>query len=286
MRFSERHGYKPPRSMIQLDSVDVALRNGLWNALQHHVWDVVFAEYDGLGRGFWGLSARENRHIRELCHALWRDYFREPLDTLSDNWEEARKKLRKFFFACEWFEVYDFIEFVIQNYSREAFRVGFVADCNHVLERELSAYRIVGESFSQVTHEEELAAIEEALQSPVNAVEAHLQRALQLMSDRKSPDFRNSIKESVSAVEALIVSVAGERGTLGQLLKRIEDQVGLHPALRSAFSSLYGYTSDADGIRHALMELNDLRQSDAKFFLVACSAFIGLVESKLASTNV
>lgn len=73
----------------------------------------------------------------------------------------------------------------------------------------------------------------------------------------------------------------GEKGTLGQLIKKIEETVGLHPALRAAFSSLYGYTSDEDGIRHAILELQNIGFEDAKFFLVVCSAFVNLVRGKL-----
>ena len=38
MRFSERMGFKPVRTVIQVDSMDDALRNGLWNALTVFYW--------------------------------------------------------------------------------------------------------------------------------------------------------------------------------------------------------------------------------------------------------
>ena len=75
---------------------------------------------------------------------------------------------------------------------------------------------------------------------------------------RECPDYRNSIKESISAVESLVATVVGEKGTLGQLIKKLEDEISLHPALRTAFGSLYGYTSDEGGIRHAILESKDL----------------------------
>ncbi|MEM9817769.1 MAG: hypothetical protein AAF827_15380 [Cyanobacteria bacterium P01_D01_bin.6] len=40
-----------------------------------------------------------------------------------------------------------------------------------------------------------------------------------------------------------------DKATLGAALRLLD--IDLHPALRSAFSSLYGYTSDTGGIRHA-----------------------------------
>ena len=76
--------------------------------------------------------------------------------------------------------------------------------------------------------------------------------------------------------------VGTDKGTLGQLIKKLEDETALHPALKNAFSNLYGYTSDEAGIRHALMEAKVVSFDDAKFFLVACSAFVNLVDSKIA----
>src|SRR5690606_13229916 len=97
------------------------------------------------------------------------------------------------------------------------------------------------------------------------------------LSNREHPDYRNSIKESISAVEAISKQIAGDsKTTLGKALSKIErkGQVDLNPSLKSGFSSIYGYTNDADGIRHALMGTSNLEAEDAKFMLISCSAFI------------
>ena len=107
------------------------------------------------------------------------------------------------------------------------------------------------------------------------------------MANRKSPDYRNSIKEAISAVEAICNLITGEkRATLGQALKRIEEKVSLHPALKNAFSNLYGYTSDAEGIRHALLDEPNLGFEEAKFMLVSCSAFINYLISKASKAGI
>jgi hypothetical protein len=157
--------------------------------------------------------------------------------------------------------------------------------CNAALEKEVSAYRFVDGLISRITDETEIAEIDRALDNARDSVRTHLRRALELLSDREAPDYRNSIKESISAVESLVATVVGEKGTLGQLLKKLEDEISLHPALKAAFSSLYGYTSDQDGIRHAILESKDLAFEDAKFFLVVCSAFVNFVESKVAASG-
>jgi len=96
-----------------------------------------------------------------------------------------------------------------------------------------------------------------------------------LLQQNPNPDYRNSIKESISAVESLARKLSkDETGTLGNILKALEKSKKLHPALKSAFSSLYGYTSDADGIRHALLGESNLSKADARFMLICCSAFI------------
>jgi len=74
--------------------------------------------------------------------------------------------------------------------------------------------------------------------------------------------------------------------TLGQAMKQLETKLGLHAAPKRAFSSLYGYTSDAGGIRHALLDALDLAFEDAKFMLVSCSAFINYLIAKAEEASI
>ena len=105
-------------------------------------------------------------------------------------------------------------------------------------------------------------------------------------SDRRSPDYRNSIKESISAVESLIRVLATDHcADLGKALSSVEKNVSLHPALKKAFSALYGYTSDEGGIRHALMDQNNVEFEDAKYMLVTCSAFVNYLLAKSARSS-
>jgi hypothetical protein len=77
-----------------------------------------------------------------------------------------------------------------------------------------------------------------------------LQRALQLLSDRKAPDYRNSIKESILAVESMARVVAeNEKATLADALKALEKSKKLHTALKDGFGKLYGYVNDEQGTR-------------------------------------
>lgn len=284
MRFSQRYGYKQIREIVQIDSIDEPLRNALWSLLKLYVWDHV--HYTRGMHGGYFLNEGSNPELKKLCDRLWFSYFKKPLDQLDSKWSNVLEQLRSYFFQCEWYEVYDFIEFVANNYSRYNFRDDFIESCNAALEKEVSAYRFVDGLISRITEQEQLDEIELALAQVRGPVQTHLRRALELLSNREEPDYRNSIKESISAVESLVAKTVGaDKGTLGQLIKKLEDEIGLHPALRTAFSSLYGYTNDEGGIRHAILESKAVGFEDAKFFLVVCSAFVNYVEAKVATAG-
>lgn len=282
MRFSQREGLKPVKSKIQVDSMDSDLRNRLWNTLDLFYWNQVQGEL---------LLERTRGNIRIyfLLYKLWDRYFKKPIDTMDNNWSNIYREIREYFFNCQWYEVYDFIEFIANNYLDKKVNSDFREACNRILEQELTAFRFVGGKITQITSEAEISEIEEALENtkPLKSVNIHLDKAIELLSDRKLPDYRNSIKESISAVEAVCKLITKEeKATLGQALEKIKDKLHLHPALKKAFQNLYGYTSNAEGIRHALLDEPDLNFEDAKFILVSCSAFINYLINKASKTGI
>jgi hypothetical protein len=218
---------------------------------------------------------------------LWEDFFKEPLDGLTNFWDPTLAKLRSRFNAATWHEVYDFVEFAAHNHPDTHLNCRFIDRCNQIFERELSGFRFVAGLIAPVTNKEEVDQIEKAIQTSPGPVQEHLNQALTLLSDRANPDFRNSIKESISAVESACSLIAGKKATLSDALKKMKEAgvVSLHPALASAFDKLYGYSSDAEGIRHALMDEPNLNLDDAMFMLVACSAFINYIQAKARTTS-
>ncbi len=97
------------------------------------------------------------------------------------------------------------------------------------------------------------------------------------------------MKESISAVEALCKLIASDASaTLGTALDKIERQrtVPMHGSLKAAFKALYGYTSDASGIRHALKDEPDVELEDATYMLVTCSAFVNYLVEKARKAGI
>ena len=147
---------------------------------------------------------------------------------------------------------------------------------------ELAGYIFVGNELSPITDEGEIAEVEEALDKSPNEVQQHLNRALELLSDRENPDFRNSIKESISALESNLRKKTGEN-TLGKALKEIQKTgIDLNPQLVSGLTSIYAWTNGKDGIRHAIIDAPNVTIEDAKLMLILNSALVNYLRSKEA----
>jgi hypothetical protein len=277
-------GLYVPSTSIQIEEMDDALRVGLWNALTNHYFGhVLYDEY-----AYGTQKHYPDDYLKPVCRAFWQHYFKKPLDTLPRDWDSIHAAFRDYFFSASWNEVYDFIEVFPRVFALPEVNRQFCAECNGVMERELSGYRFAGGTIVRVTDPVEIEAIETAthLPSSLRTVANQLEAALRLLSDRKAPDYRNSIKESISAVEGMCALITGqEKADLNAALRLLETKAELHGALKSAFNSLYGFTSDSNGIRHALLDEEHLTFDDAKFMLVACSAFVNYLKSLVANSD-
>jgi len=277
MKFSQKKGLTPIRTVIQKGSINEPLRNKLWNAVAISVWDKYHS--DGI------RSYTRNSNIGPLFCLIWNDFFEQPIDTIPKYFNEALSSVRNSYFNFQWFEVYDFIEFVAQNLPKFLDSDRFCTLCNSILDEEKSAYRFLKGQIVEITSDVELEAVEAAIETGTQfpGVETHLRTAIKHLSDRKKPDFRNSIKESISAVESLCRVVTGDpKATLNKALAVLESKKRLHARLKTSFTALYEYSSDADGIRHGMLDEPELSFVDAKYMLVACSGFINYVTGKLS----
>lgn len=143
-------------------------------------------------------------------------------------------------------------------------------------EKFLVGYRFIEQKLVPMDNEIDIEAIERAREESrhFSGAHSHLKRASDLLADRKQPDYSNSVKESISAVESVVKAIT-EKNTLGDGLKHLRSRgVEIHPVLEAAWLKMYGWTSDADGIRHAGIEPATTEQAIAKYMLVTCSAYV------------
>jgi hypothetical protein len=280
-RFSQRIGRNPLKTLVQIDDIDIPLKNRLWNVILESFFSDMSEDLR------YGESQKG-----EAFKLIWKEFFGNPVDKIPSysnanyvNNDGFVKFLRNwFFYSAPWYEIYDLMEFFVDETDLPISDY-FTQEINKALEKEVSGFRIVDKRIVQITSELEIQEIEDAISQSKNwkSVNTHLLTALDFLSDRQNPDYRNSIKESISSVESLCKIITQDNNaTLGKALAEIEKNHELHGALKSAFSALYGYSSDAGGIRHSLLEEDILIEfEDAKFILVSCSAFINYLKGKL-----
>ena len=272
VEFSRRYGLQPLKEM-QVKSIDTELRTSLWNVLNENVLSRLEPR-----NNYQYLRSYASIHV--FYYSLWRDFFRRSVDVL-EAWSpnDAYIDLRKYFFEAEWYQLYDLLEFLLSQSSVED-PPAFEAALNFVLEREYAGYRFISGIATRMTSEQETETIKAAL-ALEGPVAVHLTAALKLLSDREKPYYRNSIKESISAVEAFLNDASGEPKAKFHT-KMAKVGANLPPAFQRAAEMLYGWTSDDAGIRHALKGDDTADSPLAHFMLVTCSAYINLLKAKRA----
>ncbi len=60
----------------------------------------------------------------------------------------------------------------------------------------------------------------------------------------------------------------------------------MHGALKEGLLKLYRYASDEQGIRHPILEKDNVTFYDAKFMLVLCSALVNYLIAKSGSAGI
>ena len=284
--FSDRNGIKNINMEIQLKDFDKRTRIQLQNMISNLYGEVY--SYD---------LNMYNDDIQEYLRFVLSEIYSEPInvkETYRDS--DVIDLIRMTIFEADYDDVLTLIEGIVQYWSAylkeighggiyyDSFYEGITSTSifekvNQVFKKEFVGYRFVNEIIVPISDENEIDAISEALDTKYKPVYDHLSKANGLLADRDNPDYGNSIKESISAVEAMcqiIIDPNGNEATLGNMLKKLENNgIAIHGALKSAFEKLYGYTSDANGIRHA----GDIGGpsstfEEAKFMLVSCCAFI------------
>lgn len=278
--------------------MDDALKTALWNVVFNRVLGGIQLPHTG----------RDDDDVDCLHKEIWSKFLNHSADEMPPSRSEFVADVRRWFRNAEWHQVYGLVEFIAQvggnvydKYGEVCFRVSelgqeplggpldteaFKEEINRVLVHEQSGYRFVGDEIAPITNELEAKAIEEALdvaeKQHLAGVNEHLQSALQKLSDRPYPDYRNSVKESISAVESICKIVSGcPRATLPDTIKGLSVKgITLHKALEQGIIKIYAWTSDADGIRHGMTDQSTCDFDEAKYMLVSCSAFVNYLIGK------
>jgi hypothetical protein len=232
------------------------------------LWNYTYLRY------FESWDVYESNNGSFISKNVWINLLKNDLSHFSDSPAAAGEAIKNVFSNGAWFDVYNLLQLISADETEDT-----IETYNFILEKYLAGYRIIGGEVTPLTDKQQVEEVEKALTDSgrFKGANHHLKTALTLYSRLEKPDYANSIKESISAVEAVARELT-DKPTLGKALDQLKrDEPAIHSGLINGWKALYGYTSDEDAIRHGGPNAPDISSDMARYFLVTCSAFVNLL---------
>jgi PAS domain-containing protein len=276
--FAEAEGRFRFPGALKWGEVDQRLRSALWTPFYFFLSKATFFDPN---RGHQLREPAFELFINEyLCrrHSFISDFQQSRFrsDSYIKEWEPVFKQ-------GDWIELFDFITFIVRdgNCPRE-----LIEDIVAALDEPYSPYRLDINSLTIIPVISEIQAetlksdLGRVFETPFAGAKTHLQAALDALNQG---DHRAVVRESINAVESAVRDFTNDpNAILSRALRKLVDEQGMHRALSDAFEKLYAYTSDENGIRHALVfgDNEKVGFDEAIFFVSACSAFVAFLGQK------
>ena len=277
LTFSQRHGYESLPEPMQLEELSDDLRREIWNATRE------FLESQ--------LQPNAYRRVyftKEACRFIERvlgKLLKKPEDEINTSYQNVINPLKQVILKGNFNKILDFVQFMVND---STYGEKLVTPIGESFERCAAAYYLDMSRHPYKFFPRSNKAQGEATQESIKTIrdrgmkgaETHLRQAAEHINAQR---FAEAIKDSIHAVESVARQIDPKSKTLGPALNSLEN-AGLikHPALKEAFSKLYGYTSDEQGIRHALLDKNspDVGLDEAMFMFGACASFAAYLVNK------
>ena len=279
--FSDVNGVSSSNTQMQVKEFDDKTRV----LISNYLYDILQEVFDN-SRNYIYLNIPRNGQLysasSDFCKDILSNVFAQKTRLKEGRifvWEDVYKFIDDTIEKAPYNEVLDIIWYIC-DWIKKNYRYhnnSMFKKINALFEQEYVGYRFVNGVITPITDEVEIQEVEKASHNPFEGSRSHICKAIGFLSDRENPDYKNSIKESISAVESICQIITGSnKATLGEALKLLTTKgITIHKAMEKAFSSLYGYSSDEGGIRHAegLFE-SSVNFEEAKYMLVSCCAFV------------
>lgn len=272
LTFAQAEGVEPLPSQLQLRTISSELSAALW-AMVHTSLDeaiIVPSVYGGstylddpwksMLKRWWVVS--QHRNI---------DEFPSP--------SKIHGIVKAIVTSRNYIEVFEFIQFIIRQKECSP---GFSNAIGLALEKCRAPYRIIDKTIMPIVSDEEAKIITEAISSAAQTDAEGPRAHLKLSGiELSNGNWAASVRESIHAVEAAALILEPSANTLGPALSKLEQSISLSPALKKAFGALYGYSSDQEGIRHALIfkDKADVSEREAMFMFGVCASFVSYLLS-------
>lgn len=265
LTFSQAEGLAELPAPLALKEISSEVRAVLWKVIHDSITGDMkrSSMTTGLGRT-WEVILKD-KHVF-FDHLM--------IDEFSTNAKLAMASLKTVIAHGAYNELFDLIQFILRH---PATSTTFASHIATALKMGRAAYTVVDEdTIVPLASEAEGTALIVALADldggPFKGARTHLKNAAQRLHDGSWAD---SVRESISAVEAVARVWAPSAKTLDPALRLLGGAHRLHPALLAGFGKLYGFTNDEKGLRHALLDEESaaVDEADAVYMLGACAAF-------------
>lgn len=199
-------------------------------------------------------------------------------------------KLRAFLASCEWYQVYDFIEYIFAYCCDDDFDcLDLKEQINEILKYQGYRYRIEGGKVIPVVNDEELTEIHKAMNTGIESVDKSYHEAVKLLSEKMNPDYNAVISKASNALEAMVVTIANQEGyaedTLGRAISKLEsNRIIIDERLVNVSKDIYKYACNS-GIRHGGVDSTVASENDAVYILVLCAACINYLNYLYQTTE-
>lgn len=251
--------------------------------LRSYLWLVVYERLDKATQfsstGYGGADPWLSSEWERVLKAYWIRHEHQFADEFANDAEWWKRHLGEAFKKGDYIKVFGFLQFIIRS-PNVIHR--FAEDVQTALVLGRAAYRVVDHTIMPIAGPEDaqniLRAFADLASTEFGGARAHMRGAGELLS---AGQWADSVRESIHAVESLIIALDANAKTLSDGLKRLEKSGAINPNLRRAMNALYDYASDEKGVRHAkILEGANVDEADALYMFGACAAFITYVIAK------
>lgn len=196
---------------------------------------------------------------------------------------EASEAIAATIMNCEWWQFYDICEVVKTVPDSADKKVKLTQKINTLFQEERLGYKFRDDQIEKIGSEEFdqaiLQAIEQQQIGPRFEVPLHQLNKALTFRNSMPPDYPNSVKEAVNAVEGVWQVIKEMPGTaLPTVLSNLDPP--LPDGLKKIYIGLYGYGSGSEGARHAGVGGHTVDAEEAELIVHCAAAAISYAISK------
>lgn len=228
-----------------------------------------------------GVNRYDSGHLGglqlSLASSVWVRYEHRLSDEFKSHINYVVPAWKKYFrIESGYADTLDFVQWIIRNGAKE-----IAKPVAHILADERCAYRLIEATIVPIASEQEGKAVFSALETAkthgMSGAHTHILDAATALT---RGDFAESARESISAVESVVLTKTGETN-FAKGLAKMDQANPMNGAFKIALSRLYDYTSQEPGVRHAKRHegVAAVSERDAIFMMATCAAFVTYVLS-------